>query len=83
MFKKSLLLMLLMALMAPWAAKGQTLTVYDDESATSRYVPIDGYYVDGTSIKTEYIMPATALTAMNGKEITQMTFYLQTVGNRS
>ena len=84
MFKKSLqFLLLLMALMAPWAVKGQTLTVYDDESATSRYVPIDGYYVDGTSIKTEYIMPATALTAMNGKEITQMTFYLQTVGNRS
>ena len=83
MFKKSLLLMLLMALMAPWVANAQTLTVYDDESATSRYVPIDGYNVDGTSIKTEYIMPSTALTAMNGKEITQMTLYLQTVGNRS
>ena len=85
MLKKSLLLILLLtALFAPWAAIAQeTLTVYDDESATSRYIPIDGYYVDGTSIKTEYIMPSTALTAMNGKEITQMTFYLQTVGNRS
>ena len=84
MFKKSLqFLLLLTVIIAPWGVKGQTLTVYDDESATSRYVPIDGYNVDGTSIKSEFIMPATELTAMNGKEITQMTFYLQTVGNRS
>ena len=54
MFKKSLLLMLLMALMAPWAAKAQTTGCEAiGESSTSYgasgsngagYVPVDTYY---------------------------------------
>ena len=76
--------MLLVALMAPWAAMAQeTLTVYGDGTVTNRFVPIDGYNVDGTSIKSEYIMPASVLTAMNGKDITKMTIYLSTVGGNS
>ena len=52
MFKKSLLIMMLMAVFAPWAAEAQeTLTVYGDGTVTNRFVPIDGYNVDGTSIK--------------------------------
>ena len=84
MKNKSLFLILLLAVFAPWAAQAQTLTIYDGEpQTTNRYVPIDGYNVDGTSIKSECVIPASQLTAMNGKEITQMTYYLSTVGNRS
>ena len=40
MFKKSLLLMLLMALMAPWAAKGQTLSEYTLTVGSETYTSI-------------------------------------------
>ena len=84
MKSKHLLLLMLLALFAPWAAMAQeTLTVYGDGTVTNRFVPIDGYNVDGTSIKSEYIMPASVLTAMNGKDITKMTIYLSTVGEHS
>ena len=49
-----------MAIFAPWAAMAQTLTIYDGEpQTTNRYVPIDGYNVDGTSIKSECVIPAS------------------------
>ena len=82
MKKLRLFLLMLMTALLPLASFGQTLTV-NDGTATSRYVPIDGYNVDGTNIKVEYIIPSSDLSAMNGKVINKMTFYLSTVGSRS
>ena len=74
MKKKTLLLILLMALLAPWAVNAQeTLTVYDG-TGTNSYVPFNGLYADyGT--RSQYIIPAEELTAMAGGTITSLKFY--------
>ena len=67
--------MLLMVLIAPWAANAQTLTVHD-ASGTSSYVPFYGYFADEDQTN-QMIYPATELADMNGKAITEMVFYWQ------
>ena len=80
MFKKSLqFLLLLMALMAPWAMKGQTLTVYRGDDA-STYVPVIGYYTDNYG-KCEFVMSADSLTDMNSKVISKMKFNITAIGS--
>ena len=75
MKSKHLLLMLLMAFFAPWAAQAQEeLTVYDGE-ATNGNVPVYGYYADAFN-KAEMIMSADDLSAMAGGSINGMTWYL-------
>ena len=75
MKSKHLLIMLLIALMAPWAAMAQSpLTVYDGTN-NSEKVPFDGYNADSDQ-HNQMIFPATALSEMNGKNITQMVFYI-------
>ncbi len=75
MKSKHLLLMLLMAFFAPWAAQAQEeLTVYDGE-ATNGNVPVYGFYADAFN-KAEMIMSADDLSAMAGGSINGMTWYL-------
>lgn len=50
------------------------LTVHDG-TETNQYVPLYGWYCDNYQ-KNEFVMPATELTAMSGKFITSMRFYL-------
>ncbi len=76
MNKKTLLIMLLLALFAPLAANAQsTLTVCDGE-ITNEYIPVYGYYADTEGTKSEFIIPSSELTAMNGMSITAMSFYI-------
>ena len=49
------------------------LTVNDDDES-SFYVPIYGYYADDVQ-RSEFIIPATSLTALCGGVISSMTFY--------
>ena len=78
MFKKFLLLSLLMAILMPWQAKAQeTLTVYDGTDA-NQYIPMYGYYFDAYT-KSECILPASELTDMEGGTIIGLTFYAKTV----
>ena len=80
MIKKSLLLMLLMALLAPWAANAQeTLTVCDG-SVTNGKIPVNGLYVDTQGTTSEFIIPATTegMDGMVGGTITKLTFYIPT-----
>ena len=75
MKKKSLLLILLMALMMPWAANAQqTLTVYEDETGTSNKTPIYTYYFDAFS-RAQTVFPAEDLGEMEGGTITAIKFY--------
>lgn len=67
-------MMLLLALLVPWAAMAQeTLTVHDG-TTTNSYVPVYGYYADAY-LKCEMVYPATELSTMADGTITSMTFY--------
>ena len=74
--------MLLLAIGLPWAANAQTVTVCNGTD-NSEYVPFEGYNADANQ-HNQMIFPATDLSAMNGKEITQMVFYIdQSASNGS
>lgn len=49
-------------------------TVYDGTN-TSSYVPVYGMYCD-SYLKCEYVIPATDLTAINGSNISALTYHL-------
>ena len=76
MNRKRLLLFLLMAFFVPWAAFGQQLTVYDG-TVTSNTVPAYIFYFDDFT-RSQFVIPAADLTAMDGKTIQSMTFYTTT-----
>lgn len=52
------------------------LTVYDG-TANNQYLPVYGYYADTKGTTSEFIIPSSDLTALNGKTIEKMIFYLQ------
>ena len=73
--KKFLLLVAAVVACALGMAAQQTLTIYEDATSTNEYVPIYGYYCDNY-LKCEFVVPADELTEMTGKEIKQLTWYL-------
>lgn len=75
MKSKRLLLLLLVALMAPWAAMAQeTLTVYDQNTTTNSNVPVWGLWADN-SLQSEIVYPASELEDMAGGVISALKFY--------
>ena len=71
-------LMLLAALFSLTGARAETsakLTIYDGNSSTNTNVPVSGSNVKNNFSKSQFIIPATKLTAMAGGDITVMTFY--------
>ena len=74
MKKKSLLIVLLMALFMPLAMNAQNTLLVHDGTATNNYVPIYGYYADAY-LKCQMVYPAEELRDMNGQAITAMSFY--------
>ena len=67
-----MLALLMTAVSGAWADE---LTVHEgDGTLTNQYVPVYGDYCDAY-LKCEMVMPATELSAMNGSEISAMTFY--------
>ena len=60
----------------PKSAGGTGLTVFDG-TATNAFVPVYGLYTDAF-LKSETVMPASELTALNGETISAMSFYLTT-----
>ena len=71
---KKILLFLLMAMFAPWAMMAQeTLTIYEDGTATNNYVPVFGTWADAF-LKCEFVVPASELEEMKGGTISQMDF---------
>ena len=81
---KHLLLTLLLALLVPWAAKGQeTVTVCDGTAAgtttsINATIPIDGVHINLQGITSEFIIPATTehMDELVGGVINKLTFYL-------
>ena len=68
------------ALLAPLGLSAQTLTVYEDAASNNEYVPFEGYNADAAQ-HNQMIYPATELTDMVGKSITQMVFYIDQSAN--
>ena len=56
---------------------GQSTLTVNDGSNTSSFVPVYGTYCDAY-LKCEFVIPAAGLTAMTGKDISGMKFYLST-----
>lgn len=72
--KKSLLLMLFLALTWCWTAKAQEqLTVYDGTTTNSNVPAYIGYFDDFT--RTQTVIPATDLVDMAGGTISGLKFY--------
>ena len=73
MTNKHLFLLLLAAFFAPLAMNAQsTLTVHDGIDTTDR-VPIYSWHAN-VDQQSQLIYPASELTAMSGKALTQMVF---------
>lgn len=53
------------------------VTVYDG-TVSNDYLPVYGYYADSQGTISEYIIPSSDLSELNGKEIEKMIFYLHT-----
>ena len=53
----------------------ETLTIYEDGTATNSNVPVHGTWADAY-LKCEIVVPADQLESMNGGTISQMDFYL-------
>ena len=73
------LLSLLMTIGGSSPAWGETLTICDDTS-TSYYVPLYGNYADAVQ-RNQIIYPSGKITSLVGKQITQMVFYIKTIGS--
>ena len=78
---RALCLFWLMLLTAPLAVSAQeTLTIYPDATGTSSYVPIPGGSV-ARFMKSEFVIPASQLEAVEGGTISQMAFHLSQTGS--
>ena len=62
------------------AAGDQVLVTVGDGTETNGYVPIYGQYIDAYE-KAQYVIPATSLTALNGRDITALTWYLSSTAS--
>ena len=74
---KLLLLMLLTMIVGVSPAWADEVTIYSG-TATSAYTPVQGNYADTNGSISEFILPASALSDLNGGTISKMTFYVQT-----
>ena len=70
-------------LLAPLGLRAQeTLTVYDQNTTTSTYVPFWGNWADN-SLQCEMVYPASVLEEMNGGTISALKFYTNGTDNIS
>ena len=81
MKRKSLLLLLLFALLAPWAANAQNTVTVCDGTTTNSNIPVYGYSGDTQGTTSEFVIPATTegMSTMTGMAITGMQFYVSSV----
>ncbi len=81
MRKKSLLLLLLMAMFAPWAAQAQEELTVNDGTVTNARIPVNGLYTDTQGTTSEFIIPAETegMSDMEGGTISKVTFYISEI----
>ena len=78
MKRKSLLIVLLMALFAPLAMTAQNTVTVCDGTTTNSNIPVYGYSGDTQGTTSEFVIPATTegMRSLNGMAITGMQFYV-------
>ena len=76
-FLTKALTLLIVVLFSLTGARAETLTVYENATGSSDYVPVYGFWADAYN-KCEFVIAAAELTGMVGGTISQMTFYLST-----
>ena len=76
MKRKSLLFILLIALLAPLAVNGQETLVVANATGTHARIPFYGLFADDSYQHTQTIYPSTMLTNMQGGQITKLTYHL-------
>lgn len=82
MKKITLFFAVLLSLLGVTQVNADELTVYDGTN-TNEYVPLYGYYADTQGGISEFIIPSSQLTALSGKEIEQMVFYLSSPASKT
>ena len=75
--QKFLRILMLTALLLPFALQAQNTLTVCSGTTSNEYVPFYGYYAD-VDQHNQLIYPASSLTAMNGQAIMQMVFYIDT-----
>ena len=70
----TLLIAMLCCVTGAWADE---VTAYSSATSAIQYVPMDGWRVSEYQ-KSEFVIPAAQLKAMDGGTISKMTFYMQT-----
>ncbi len=84
MKRKSLLFLLLFALLAPWTANAQqteTFTVYENETGTNSNIPIYGLWADANQ-HSEFIIPAADLADIACGTISKLTFHISSKASK-
>ena len=79
MMTLSVLLALFAGMTSPVSAQ-ETLTVYDGTNSND-YVPVYGNWADAY-LKSEFVIPAADLAAMEGSSITALKFYLKSAPSK-
>ncbi|MBO4724289.1 MAG: DUF2436 domain-containing protein, partial [Bacteroidaceae bacterium] len=77
MSKKLILFLMVLLFGSANFLRADELTV-GEGTTTNSYIPAYGLYVDTDGTTSEFIIPASELTAMNGQAISQMSFYVST-----
>lgn len=79
----SVLLLAVALVCMPFWVNAETLgPLYDGTNTYGEYVPLEGNYADYYQ-RVQVLYPATDLSAMAGKSITKMTFYLRTKATKA
>jgi len=78
----TLLFATLLSLLGVTQVKADEITVYDG-TGTNNYLPLYGYYADTKGGISEFIIPSSQLTALSGKTIEQIVFYLSSPAESS
>ena len=82
--KNKHLLIIMLALLAPLAMWGQeTLKLYEDAYYTTYQIPVQGSATNRNDLKCEYIIPASDLAAMAGKNIYAIDYFPSTPASGS
>ena len=81
MKRKSLLFLLLFALLVPWAAQAQEELTVNDGTTTNAKIPVNGLYTDTQGTTSEFIIPAETegMSDMEGGTISKVTFYISEI----
>ena len=79
---RKLLLATLLTLLGMGTTAADELTIYDG-AGTSCYIPIQWNYGDAQGSLSEFIIPASQLTSIEGSNISKMTFYMENKASKA